>query len=144
MARMSHRHRRAALRVCIPLCLVQSVPSLLSLSGSALLVNPGAHESLISLDGSHEVLSVLADCHQHTTRQGVSMESLLAYLGAYVARHSAIMITEKGLKMRFQKDQVVLVIRQQLTDTWVHMRTITTLWESKGRGGGHSARGQIG
>lgn len=101
---MSHRHKRAALQVCVALCIVQSVPTLLSLSGSALLVNPGAHESLISLDGSHEVLSVLADRHQHAMRQGVSMESVPTYLGAYVARHSPKMIAEKGLKMRFEKD----------------------------------------
>lgn len=120
---------------------MQSVPTLLSLSGSALIVYPGAHESLISLDGSHEVLSVLADCHQHAMRQGVIMESVPMYLAAYVAGHSAIMIAEKGLKMRFQKDQVMLVIQQQLTDTLVYVRAIDTLRESKGRGGGYSALG---
>lgn len=60
--------------MCVPLCIVQSVPTMLSLSGSALLVNPSAHESLISLDGSHKVLSVLADRHRHAMRQGASME----------------------------------------------------------------------
>lgn len=72
---MSHRHRRVTLQVCVLLCLVQSVLTL-SLSGSALLVGPGAHDSLASLLGSHEVLSVLADCHQHNMGQGVSVESI--------------------------------------------------------------------
>lgn len=43
-------------------------------------------------------------------KQGVSVELLPMYLGAYVAGHSAIMVVEKGLTMRFQKDQVILVI----------------------------------
>lgn len=53
---------------------------------------------------------LLIPVHQHSMKQGVSVELLPMYLGAYVAGHSAIMVVEKGLTMRFQKDQVILVI----------------------------------